>query len=141
MRPVYKTREDDCLSACIATLLDIPCEDVPVFRTDSNSEQMKSCQRWLRKRGYSLVEVDLPKRGKRDASKWPWQCQDVPIYVILTISWAGGQFTHAVVGRLHKNRITVVHDPERNAAYPKRRRFSKMAFLLPNKMIDKRRVA
>lgn len=65
MRPVDQrlstpdNQVGDCFSACIASILEIPLEDVPVFSlppyTDAGARWTLAVDDWLRMRGYCLV--------------------------------------------------------------------------------------
>lgn len=56
-------RDGDCLSACIASLLELPLADVPKFARDAagcGSTMMDECRKWLaEKHGYAFVFVHL----------------------------------------------------------------------------------
>lgn len=63
MQPVHcRTRHDpphsygDCVRACVASLLELPPEDVPHVYHDNcdGPEGMRRMREWLRERGYGL---------------------------------------------------------------------------------------
>lgn len=53
----------NCFSACIASLLELPLEEVPFFCADVNWRE--STDRWLSPRGYFYMDVTL-KGDMRD---------------------------------------------------------------------------
>jgi hypothetical protein len=51
----------DCVRACIASILELPSEDVPHFyNTPDTTRCQVSMQRWLAKRGLIIATVPLP---------------------------------------------------------------------------------
>jgi hypothetical protein len=107
MKPVDQTlfgprpngKVGNCVSACIASLLDLDVADVPYFMgTDSEPDDLwkKRINRWLAPRGFSFMH--LKTDGKRFAH-WP------PGYFILMGRSPRG--LHAVVAKGEK----IVHDP------------------------------
>ena len=110
MRPIRQRSETDCLCACIASLLEIPLALVPDYSSrPTGDDQTKATQRWLRKLGYTLVEVEAQYKKRRLCL--PMALNAVPVYAIASLivneheGWG-----HAVVVRVHK-RIQWVHDP------------------------------
>lgn len=56
MTPVMtRTEGDCCLSAALASLLDLPLEDVPVLRVGDLKQQVAAVRSWLRPRGLTLL--------------------------------------------------------------------------------------
>lgn len=103
MRPVDQTTfgasVGNCMSACIASLLDLPIKDVPNFLV--HGDMMRAMSSWLRPRGLDPVLFE-PK------GLWNGPA-DVPcIHVGAT---ARGE-VHAVVGR----GLRPVHDPHPSRA-------------------------
>lgn len=92
----------DCLSACIATLLDLPLDEVPVFV--ASPTWYCDCVRWLDARGLALILLHF------SPGTWPWHPPDnLPLIV-------GGQsprgpWGHAVVGIWRGGAMEVLHDP------------------------------
>lgn len=52
--------DGDCFAACVASVLELPLEEVPNPVGDDWREQWAD---WLSERGYSYVDVDLTWRG------------------------------------------------------------------------------
>lgn len=68
MKPVFQqivdARDGDCLSACLASLLELPIEDVPKFARDAagdGSAMMDRCREWVAERGLALVYIHIEK--------------------------------------------------------------------------------
>jgi hypothetical protein len=112
MKPVDQTlfgprpngKVGNCVSACIASLLDLDIADVPYFMgTDDEPDDLwkKRINRWLAPRGFSFMH--LKTDGKRFA-QWP------PGYFILMGRSPRG--LHAVVAKGGK----IVHDPHPSRA-------------------------
>jgi hypothetical protein len=86
------------MSACIASLLELPIADVPYFmgvEGEPDDLWKKRIRRWLAPRGLWFVHFETP-RGFKD---WP------PGYYVLTGRSPRGM--HAVVAKGEK----IVHDP------------------------------
>jgi hypothetical protein len=49
----------NCFSACVASILEIGCDDVPVFVSSGN--WMFECTKWLTEKGYSFKYIDKSK--------------------------------------------------------------------------------
>jgi hypothetical protein len=92
----------DCLSACVATLLDLPLDEVPVFVAEPY--WYGAMVRWLDARGFALILLQFPP------GTWPWHPpDDLPLIV-------GGQsprgpWGHAVIGIWRGEAMEVLHDP------------------------------
>lgn len=107
---VFAEREGDvgdCLSACVASLLNLPLDDVPVFVAEPNWHA--AMDNWLAERGLALIYLHF-LRGT-----WPWiPPRDVPLIV-------GGQsprgpWGHAVIGIWREGAMEVLHDPHPSRA-------------------------
>ncbi len=108
MRFTKQIGNDDCLAASIASLLDLPLAVVPVFpRAKDGDAQLRCCQKWLAKLGWTLLEI--PIRSKRNI----WREMAIPTPCILGVKSVTGSHDHAVVGRIDKNGIHALHDPDR----------------------------
>jgi hypothetical protein len=66
--PVDQTKvgnEGNCLAACIASLLDLPIEDLfSVDESMSTPQMWDAVERWLNGRGLSLVYVHVREKGQ-----------------------------------------------------------------------------
>jgi hypothetical protein len=54
MTPVYQTRHDNCVAACVASILDVSITDVPDFTPETWGEELAE---WLIERGWSLLNL------------------------------------------------------------------------------------
>jgi hypothetical protein len=94
MKPVYQSKTGKngrCFSACLASILELPEQDVPSFL---EGNQTAAADKWLAKRGMAYHQYD--SKGAPAPIGW---------HIITGTSPRGGQ--HAVVGRDGR----IVHDP------------------------------
>lgn len=98
---VFSVPGGNCLSACVASLLEISLLDVPYFGGDD--EWWASLRRWLQPRGLYALNSTL------DASPDAWRPEG---YYILAGQSPRGPWLHAVVARGHE----IVHDPHPSRA-------------------------
>jgi hypothetical protein len=96
----------NCVSACIASLLELPIADVPYFMgTDADPDDFwkKRVNLWLGPRGLSLVHVKV----SRTFSQWP-----PGLFILMGRSPRG---LHAVVakgGEMRASSLRIIaHDP------------------------------
>lgn len=105
MKPVDQTKmsppDGDCFAACIASILELPLEEVPNY--SQQGEWWNEWDEWLFSRGLYILEV---KRGDDKDEEF------VKGYHIITGKSHSGDWNHSVVGLNGK----IVHDPN-----PKRR--------------------
>jgi hypothetical protein len=98
----------DCLTACLASLLEIEAGDVPKFRRDHGPEgMMPAPRRWLKENfGLSLIYIDLKRLRLEKLGMAPGQL------CIAVVEGVGpGGPPHAVVGQITGNRFEQLHDP------------------------------
>lgn len=115
MIPVFQEHADDCMPACLASILELPLGVVNNYagRARDVSDQLRRHQRWLRRIGWTLVDIPLRQRrgrGKRGVLV-PWGPMSVPCWCVVTAKVNGGRHLHALVGRVRGGRIDFVHDP------------------------------
>lgn len=93
-------RVGDCMRACVASLLDLPYEEVPHFFDGEGAEHgYEALRAWLAVRGLSYVELPL-------SDPLPsWFVHTVRHYIL--IGRQQGGTIHAVIGR-HGEQL---HDP------------------------------
>lgn len=64
MKPVfqriYSTTDGDCFAACIASILELPIEDVPNFVDGTDPDWWQTATCWLFARGYLGVWLQNP---------------------------------------------------------------------------------
>ncbi len=90
MKPVFQIKENDCLSACIASILELNIKEVPIFVTKDPYDMNIRADKWLRDRGYYLFYSES-------------QLKEFSITFL-----HNGANGHAVVSQNGK----IVHDPE-----------------------------
>lgn len=98
MIPVYQTKfhpEGNCLTACIASLLEIPLENVPHHL---GNDWFTKYNRFLAGPNFNLKLVRFP---------WDDECESLDGYAIAVGPSPRGDWYHAVV---HYN-SELVHDP------------------------------
>jgi hypothetical protein len=97
----------DCFSACIASLLELPSEEVPNFMNkETRSVWFHAANLWLHSRGYHYIEVDY------NLSESCWYSTAPGAWCILIgDSPRDPGKHHAVVGQITNDGINMIHDP------------------------------
>lgn len=110
MKPQYQLTHNDCMRACIASLLDHRIERVPNFveaGTDPAENGLPkwwmSMQSWLNDFGLAYIEVTL-------AANVPWHALPYPSLCLLLGTTEKG-VRHAVIGRAEHDRFSMVFNP------------------------------
>lgn len=113
MIPVNQTtfgiKEGNCHAACVASILEIPIDQVPNFAKGNDSEAMHAAfGKWAWEHGQDVLEMYT---GYLDG-KPLYFCGYQP-YVILSGKSPRCDDHHAVVGRISKSGFgfEVIHDP------------------------------
>ena len=115
MKPVYQaidrpgfhaTGNGDCLRACVASLLELPLEDVPHFMEtpESAREWPQALTAWLHGRGRVLETLALP--GDLEAAL-AYMAAHHPREHYILAGRAGPDFGHVIIGLGGR----IVHDP------------------------------
>jgi hypothetical protein len=114
MKPVMQTivarNQGNCWSACIASLLELPIEEVPPFVKDGGENFLQLAQDWLGKRGLFILRIRMPKEILTgDDIRW----HQIPeCLCIATGKSPRGDYGHAVVGRIvDAYKFEMLHDP------------------------------
>ncbi len=112
MTPVYQSTDavsiGDCLSACLATILDLPLTEVPHFRAQAGpgGDMAGLVATWLHPRGLTYFGVDF------FAGNGTWHTLDGVYCVCSVPSLVNPGSTHAVVGRWGNDLdLQIIHDP------------------------------
>ncbi len=129
MIPVTQKRSDDCFAACFASLLELPLTLFPHRPNDSDVEQMQRIQRWLGRVGYTAIEVPIRRNGRLSI---PWAACEVPLYCMITADVKKHKnATHALVGKIDKKGVHIVHDPSPIPWNADELRILSVTFLIP----------
>lgn len=102
----------DCLSACLASLLELPLDAVPKFRRDHGpSGMMPAARAWLADMsGLSLICISLKNISIEGLGAAPGL-----MCIAGGRSPEPGGLYHAVVGRIDADRFEMLHDPHPGA--------------------------
>lgn len=110
MRPVYQTicdfKKGNCFAACIASILELPLEEVPNFCIDPKDWHL-NCNKWLEGYDLQLLEFEHILTGQ-PISK--------PMVVLLTgPSPRDPDKNHCIVGEIYPEdnviKTRILHDP------------------------------
>lgn len=140
MKPVFQKIIDadtgDCFTACLASVLEIPYEEVPNFVFDLHSngkiyEFYQTVAKWLKERGLNMVTVSAKHLAD-------WRCLG-DLHAIASVpSQKFPGITHAVVVKWteipeHKNcyKCSVIHDPNPENDLYKYDDIITLSFILP----------
>jgi hypothetical protein len=122
--PIRQRYRNDCLPACLASLLEVPLPLVPNYARLAGPEQWRRTLDWLGRLG--LTAIDVPIRKGRS----PTQSLR-PVFAIATVAIPSEKkWVHAIVVRVGRSDIEWVHDPagnERSAYW----RMLSLTFLVP----------
>lgn len=61
MKPVMQTKENNCFAACLASLLELSCDEVPNFVGEDRKQigdWLPRCSKWLNGLGLELIMID-----------------------------------------------------------------------------------
>jgi hypothetical protein len=112
LKPVFQTIFDadggNCLSAVIASILELPLEEVPNFAKDNGDDCDKAATAWLKDRGLGCISIGF------DSLEWMAGAyfDNLGEYCILLGPSNFKDRGHAVVGKVgDKGKIDVAHDP------------------------------
>jgi hypothetical protein len=106
---IKQRRQTDCFSACLASLLEVPLETVPVFWKKNISTEVfyGRAQCWLSEtQGLTLATIVRPNGVPLRNLFSPWW---IPSRFIATVP-VPGDF-HSVVVALYGSGLRVVHNP------------------------------
>lgn len=97
MIPVEQKLDYDCLVACLASIFEIPYENIPRF-TYKNGNPIRRWSmiydNWLYSLGWARLERVLQKGDKKNSQNSPWH---FPGYWIATVKSPRYDGSHAVV--------------------------------------------
>lgn len=124
MKPVDQRRTDDCMRAAVASIFELPYEDVPLFGGESDDRQKdngfaqdRDLRAWLKARGAGLRYVHDPawQMKTKKCAELPWGL------CVGSGKSPRGDWQHAVVCRALDNFevepcVEIVHDPHPSRA-------------------------
>lgn len=56
---IFGSPNGNCFATCVASLLDLPLEDVPNFCADENEDWFDGFQKWLTERGMYAIDLKV----------------------------------------------------------------------------------
>jgi hypothetical protein len=127
MKPVFQTVMDanrgNCLSAAIASILELDIAEVPNFEV-LNGDFMARVNEWLRPRGYAWFRAIQPRlsrgEGLQDVGRPPDTGAEIVhhplpdgegVLCLATGKSPRGEHCHSVVGRMVGFNFELLHDP------------------------------
>jgi len=122
MIPALQRDNQECLSACLSSLLEIKIEDVPRFHEMDDASWWAALQDWLCSMGLQFVMVSLPEN-------MPWFQISYSVECLL-IGHTESGVNHAVVGRCEGDQFICTFDPLTGGP-PRIASIEYVAFLMP----------
>lgn len=110
IQTVYGESKGNCMSACIASLLELEIDEVPCFVRDYQNKWYEAMQEWLGKKGIMLLRICLPKEYNTGEDI---RFDPLPDCLCMATGQSPrGKFGHTVVGRVDKGfNFEMLHDP------------------------------
>jgi hypothetical protein len=111
---VFEDNKGDCFRACVASILELPLEEVPNFT--EWSDMYKAAEEWFSTKGFKLYSLHVKDHVLLDDIFF--MCSD---YCILggkspRLTQGGSVKYHSVVARAHGWGLEIVHDPHPSRA-------------------------
>lgn len=128
MRPVMQRGADDCMAACIASLLCIPLPLVPAYAPGDGEAQVMSATRWLKRLGYTLINLSVRNETI------PFSPIAGSVLAVATVDVPRCPRDHAIIVRLRRVKSGTRHDMIHDPAGGKRSdygRLKALGFLVP----------
>lgn len=116
MTPVFQSTAVDCLSAAVASVLDLPLSEVPVWWDLVGADWITAIMRWAESRGVGFCYFSL-----KDRIEWP-HLSGFHL-VVAGETPRSSEYLHAVVARAeydpaeNQTRLHWVHDPLRGGEF------------------------
>jgi hypothetical protein len=110
MKPVHQTvfgeSSGNCWSACLASILEVPIEDVPNFCGDPacNENWFSDTDKWLQERGLRIIDVTIIEGSEFGVG-------GDGIYMIGRGKSPRGNFSHSTVVTVQDGVFAMAHDP------------------------------
>lgn len=107
---IIDTDRGNCLSACLASILELDIEEVPNFVWHFKNEFDDAVQLWLAARGYAWLRIRMPKEIKTGDDI---RFHALPrVLCLATGKSPRGDYYHSVVGEIVDGyNFRLVHDP------------------------------
>lgn len=107
MKPIDMTKfgpnNGNCFSACLASILEVPLEEVPEVQPELKGRWMEPFDAWLAARGLALIDVSLRRSKLYEPSDGVW--------CVLSGPSPRYDCDHSVVGLSHDGDIVMEFDP------------------------------
>jgi hypothetical protein len=125
MRLIKQSTDSNCLSACLASMLDLPLGVVPQFTLADSKKQLAQAQRWLARIGYTLLEVPVRKNGRGG-----WKGMAIETPCIVGVQSDNG-YGHALLGTVGPLGVKIIFDPAKQPATYKKKEIESILVLVP----------
>jgi len=115
----FGVKEGNCYAACVASILEIPLEDVPNFCA-AEGDWVYKMNKWLGGFGFCMYDLELSERGDFDGKL---EALFDGTWVIISGKSPRGDFPHATVGRYRidnegeSHRLEYIHDPHPDGTF------------------------
>jgi hypothetical protein len=101
----------DCFRACVASIFELPSEEVPHFVQAGNTKWWPDLQDWLRTRGLCAICIKVTP----DEMQFGWPNEET-FCIVNGRSPRGNGLKHSVVGKLAPWNFEIVFDPHPSRA-------------------------
>lgn len=107
-RPSEGDGAGNCFQAALASVMELPLDDVPNFAGFPRATWQEELDAWLAARGLALLPLET-RRGM------PW----VPAgsWVLIVGRSPRGDFAHCIVGHVEEGMFAYAHDPHPSRAF------------------------
>lgn len=109
MQTTFDKGQGNCTAACVASILEMPIEDVPNFALHG-WDWAEHLDKWLAERGYQVIAI-IFENWRFLTRTWMTPNQFVMVSGVSPRAEGDSLFRHAVVGRTYGHGIEIVHDP------------------------------
>ncbi len=115
MKPVDQTilhdemafRSGDCYRACVASILEIPVEEVPHFAELYQDNMYNEAEKWFASRGVYSIRLFIKDFSQNRIFLWGMGAHAI----VSGLSPRGKNVHHSIVGHADGYNVTMVHDP------------------------------
>ena len=119
----------NCMQACVASIFELPLDDVPNFMKDGKDNYANNIKIWSKEMGLSILDVEL----NEDFEKYMSNCYMVAVgksprgtkdWHRHGVIWFNGEMTHdphplkaGIDGKPEFFTIFIINDPTKNLCY------------------------